>query len=571
MSYPHIIYHLSTHLGKAKRWAFSPTWALSLACAVLLVACSESDKPTNLEPHLSTLSATDITRNEATLNGLARVEGETAMPQLTFRYGTSESMSETSKALTPQVGDSPNEASVELRLMGLVAGTTYYYSLQGSNGRTLTTSNMMSFSTKPNEKPKLGELSVLSHGPMSVIVGYDIEDDGGENVTETGCYYALTADKDDASKRQKLALQGYTGNIGKQQVCLNDLQRNSSYQIWPYAKSRAGERIGNPITFTTSDAILLGEAGMLSQIMGSQLYEYTSLSIAGPLNGDDVSCIRKMMGRNTDDSSTPGKLSDIDLSDAHIVAGGGSYGASRYTKDNVIGQGMFANCDHLTHIILPSDAITLERDAFANCTSLNKIEIPASVSVLLPSSGCTALQAISVSGANTHYQSQDGVLLNAAGTEIVWFPMGKKGDYTLPSTILAIGDYAFRECSITKFILPDNMKEIGRGAFLNSKVEEVKLPDNLQIVTSATFQGCTHLKTVHIGSKTNRIAEYAFDECPLANLYVDAAYPPTCDEKAFATKGEDFLTTCTLHVPTGKKALYRNHKSWGNFKNIVEK
>ena len=564
MSYPHIIYHLSTYLGKAKRWA------LSLGCALLLIACSESDKPTNLEPHLSTLAATDITRTEATLKGLARVEGETAMPQLTFRYGTSESMSETSKILTTHTTDQPNQVSVELRLMGLVAGTTYYYTLQGTNGRTITTSNQMSFSTQPNEKPKLGELSVLSHGPMSVIVGYDIEDNGGETVTETGCYYALTADKDDASKRQKLALQGYTGNIGKQQVCINDLERNASYQIWPYAKSRAGERIGNPIAFSTSDAILLSEAGMLSQIMGSQLYEYSSLSIAGPLNGDDLSCIRKMMGRNQDDASTPGKLEDIDLADAHIVAGGGSYGASRYTQDNVIGQSMFANCEHLTHIILPSDATTLERDAFANCTSLSKIEVPASVSLLLPSSGCTDLQAISVSGANTHYKSQDGVLLNAAGTEIVWFPMGKKGDYILPSTILAIGDYAFRECSITKFTLPDNMKEIGRGAFLNSKVEEVKLPDNLQIVTSATFQGCKQLKTVHIGSKTNRIAEYAFDDCPLTDLYIDAAYPPTCDENAFTTKGTNFLTTCTLHVPTGKKALYRNNKNWGKFKNIVE-
>ena len=536
-----------------------------------LTACSESDKPDNLEPHLNTLAATDITRTEATLNGLARVEGETAMPQLTFRYATTESMSETSKPLTPQATGTPNEASVELRLMGLQAGTTYYYSLQSSNGRTLTTSNMMSFSTQPNEKPKLGELSILSHGPMSVIVGYDIEDNGGEEVTETGCYYALTADKDDEGKRQKLALQGYTGAIGKQQVCLNNLQHNANYQIWPYAKNRTGERIGNPINFGTSDAILLSEAGILSQIMGSQLYEYRSLSIAGLLNGDDLSCIRRMMGRDVDDSSTQGKLSDIDLSDAHIVAGGGSYGASRYTEDNVIGQGMFANCEQLTHIILPSDAITLERDAFAGCTSLSTIEVPASISVLSPSSGCTALQAISVSGANTHYQSQDGVLLNADGTEIVWFPMGKKGDYTLPSTILAIGDYAFRECSITKFVLPDHIKEIGRGAFLNSKVEEVKLPDNLQIVTSATFQGCKQLKTVHIGSKTNRIAEYAFDECPLTDLYVDAAYPPTCAENAFATKGENFLTTCILHVPTGKKALYRNNKSWKIFTHIVEK
>lgn len=564
MSYPHIIYHSSTQTGKVCRWG------LSLGCILLLMACSESDKPTNLEPHLSTLDATDITRTEATLNGLVQVEGDTELPQLTFRYGTSESMSETSKVLTAHTTDTPNQSSVELRLMGLVAGTTYYYTLQGTNGRTLTTSNTMSFSTQSNEKPKLGELSVLSHGPMSVIVGYNIEDNGGEEITETGCYYALTADKDNESKRQKTAIPGYTGVIGKQQVCLNDLQRNSSYQIWPYAKSRAGESIGNPLIFNTSDAILLSEAGMLSQIMGSQLYDYSSLSIAGPLNGDDLSCIRKMTGRDQDDASTPGKLADIDLADAHIVKGGSSYGASRYTEDNIIGQGLFAHCNQLTHIILPSDATTIERDAFADCTALKKIEVPASVSVLLPSSGCTALQDISVSGANTHYKSQDGVLLNADGTEIVWFPMGKKGDYTLPSTILAIGDYAFRECSITKFILPDNMKEIGRGAFLNSKVEEVKLPDNLQIVTSATFQGCKQLKTVHIGSKTNRIAEYVFDECPLTDLYVDATYPPTCAENAFTTKGESFLTTCTLHVPKGKKALYRNNKNWKVFTHVVE-
>ncbi len=32
----------------------------------------------------------------------------------------------------------------------------------------------MSFTTLPNEKPTLGEAQILSHGPMSVVVGYEI-------------------------------------------------------------------------------------------------------------------------------------------------------------------------------------------------------------------------------------------------------------------------------------------------------------------------------------------------------------------------------------------------------------
>lgn len=54
-----------------------------------LTACS-SEKPTHLEPHLATLPASDITRNEAILHGLVSLEGETIMPTLTFRYGETE-------------------------------------------------------------------------------------------------------------------------------------------------------------------------------------------------------------------------------------------------------------------------------------------------------------------------------------------------------------------------------------------------------------------------------------------------------------------------------------------------
>ena len=106
---------------------------LSAFCCMLLVAClfsCASDKPDYLEPHIATLPATEITRTEATLNGSAMVEGETEMPQLCFRYGMTEEMSQT----IPAAGG--NTPSATARITGLIPATTYYYMLEGYNGRT---------------------------------------------------------------------------------------------------------------------------------------------------------------------------------------------------------------------------------------------------------------------------------------------------------------------------------------------------------------------------------------------------------------------------------------------------
>lgn len=545
-------------------------WGVCLLMAALICTSCSSEKPTYIEPHLKTLAATDITRTEATLNGVVDIEGDADMPRLIFRYGTTEDMDQTTQPIEGTqliVKPSANgqEASISLPLSNLIAGTTYYYRLQGSNERATINANTMTFATQPNEKPTLGKAEILSHGPMSVIIGYEITDNGGEDITETGCYYSLTSSID---KEQKVTLSHYQGGI-QQKLLLDNLKRNTTYQIWPYAKSRAGENIGEALTFTTSDAISLHEAGELQTLLGDALYDYTSLTLAGDMNGDDLSCLRKMTGRDTDGTNTPGKLSVIDMTDVKIVAGGGPYGYSRYTQDHVIGQGLFADCTQLQEVSLPKDATTLEKDAFMGCTSLTKIEIPASINSILPSSSCTALESISVSGANANYQSKDGVLLNGDATAILWFPMGKKGEYTLPSSITSIGKYAFKECSIERFILPDNLTAIGQGAFMDSKVREVRLPDLLKLVPSNTFQGCKQLTVVHLGSKTELLSDYVFDQCPLTDIYISAPLPPVCSTHTFTTQGTNFLTTCKLHVPAGKVGFYKSSDGWKLFKNII--
>lgn len=112
------------------------------------------------------------------------------------------------------------------------------------------------------------------------------------------------------------------------------------------------------------------------------------------------------------------------------------------------------------------------------------------------------------------------------------------------------------------------MNEIGQGAFMDSKVKKVKLPANLKRIPTSTFQGCKQLKVVRIGSKTEAISDYAFDLCPLTDIYVEATLPPVCSSHAFTTRDTSFLNTCIVHVPTGKAAFYKGDVIWKQFKNI---
>lgn len=544
---------------------FNRLYITFVAVVALLCSCS-SDKPDCLEPHLQTLPATDITRTEATISGRCQTDNGADLPQLWFRYGADESMGERSEALDAADG------SVSMRLRNLTAGTTYYYMLQGGNGTAVLSGETLNFTTLPNLQPTIGDVKVLSSSPMSVIVGYRIADDGGDEIAESGCRVSRQdgAAMSDGEKETTIMQTGSVGADGFYRLRIGNLQPSTAYTISPFAKNRNGEAVGEPLSFTTPTAVVLDEAGMLSVVIGDDIYKYTTISIAGPLNGDDLRTLRHMAGRGIDGSATNGRLADIDISGARIVAGGGVYDAAHYSEDDVVGVGLFAACNNLKNIKLPMDVVRIEKDAFLNCSSLRSIVIPATVSSIVPSAGCTSLEEISVSGANTSYTSSDGVLLSGDAKSILWFPMGKRGDYALPATVTAVGPYAFRECSIEKFVFPAGLTKIGECAFYNSKVKEVVLPSTLKLLPTGVFQKCADLKIVRLGDDVELLSDYVFDGCPLTDLYITAPLPPICGSNTFVTTGADFVKTCRLHVPKGRKKYYRANAKWNVFDNIVE-
>lgn len=547
--------------------------------AVLCLASCSSDKPDNFEPQLQTLEAIDITRNEATMVGQCHTTGATEMPQLWFCYGDDPSMSQKTAVLTPadNNGGKP-DGTVVYRLSQLTPSTTYYYKLQGGNGNVVLSGEQLSFTTQPNAKPKAGEVTVLGISPLSAIVSYSISETGGDPITESGCYLSRqdwgamgdATTSTGSGNTIKLVQTGDADDNGMFRLRIGGLQPEVAYSIRPFAANKNGEDVGEAVSFVTTSTSIINDAGQLTELVGDDKYRFTTLSIAGFLNGDDLRTLRDMAGCDSEGKATAGQLSDIDLSGAQIAEGGKAYAEGHFTQTNVVGKAMLASCEKLKRIVLPLQTTKIEADAFRNCSSLHTIEVPTLVESIETSAGCTALAEINVQAGNSHYSSKDGVLLSGDGKSILWFPMGKEGEYTLPSTVTTVGDYAFRNCRIETFHFADGLTSIGKYAFYNSSVKEVSLPSTVKQIPTGLFQKCADLTTVHLGKNTEMLGDYVFDGCPITNLYISAPTPPYCSNNTFASSGNNIFSTCRVHVPKNRRIYYRGDVIWAQFRRMVE-
>ena len=570
----------------------------AVLCVLGLASCS-SDKPDNFEPQLQTLEAIDITRNEATMVGQCHTTGSTETPQLWFCYGDDPSMSQKTAVLTPadNNGGKP-DGTVVYRLNQLTPSTTYYYKLQGGSGNVVLSGEQLSFTTQPNAKPTAGEVTVLGISPLSAIVSYSISETGGDPITESGCYLSRqdggtmgdattstgstksgstssgsTSDgsvSTGSGNTIKLVQTGDADDNGMFRLRIGGLQPEVAYSIRPFAANKNGEDVGEAVSFVTTSTSIINDAGQLTELVGDDKYRFTTLSIAGVLNGDDLRTLRDMAGCDNEGKATAGQLSDIDLSGAQIAEGGKAYAEGHFTQTNVVGKAMLASCEKLKRIVLPLQTTKIEADAFRNCSSLHTIEVPTLVESIETSAGCTALAEINVQAGNSHYCSKDGVLLSGDGKSILWFPMGKEGEYTLPSTVTTVGDYAFRNCRIETFHFADGLTSIGKYAFYNSSVKEVSLPSTVKQIPTGLFQKCADLTTVHLGKNTELLGDYVFDGCPITNLYISAPTPPYCSNSTFASSGNNIFSTCRVHVPKNRRIYYRGDVIWAQFKRIVE-
>ena len=174
-----------------------------------------------------------------------------------------------------------------------------------------------------------------------------------------------------------------------------------------------------------------------------------------------------------------------------------------------IAHSTFAHCASLSGLKIPHPIADIQKDAFWACTNLTLVMIPGNVTNIGPDAFayCRSLTGIVVAASNASYCSVDGILFNKRQTELIQYPCGKSGNFSLP-------------CSIS----------------------------NLE---HDPFAGCTRLTNVVIPASVTNIAGGAFDDCRnLLAINVDTANPTYCDVEGVLL---DKSQTTLLRYPDGKR------------------
>lgn len=298
--------------------------------------------------------------------------------------------------------------------------------------------------------------------------------------------------------------------------------------------------------------VTLTEAGTLENYLNEANKDIVEeLKIIGEINAKDIQLIRDIT--ITDNAGKPisetGALSVLDLSEAKIVAGGGTYtcetvlnedGTTNHeTRDNVVTEGMF-EYTNLKEVILPNTITEIAHSAFEVLRRMTKFVVPEGVTTI-------GEQAF-----NTCYNFESIVLAESVKT---------------------IGSRAFDDCDKMKEItIPNKVTELSDELLVRCNLlEKVNLPDGITTIGIGTFSYCPSLKTIEIPKNVTQMGYDVFAECDnLKEIHCKATVPPAAkngDVSIFRNFEKD---ECTLYVPKGSLSAYQTATDWKGFKQTIE-
>ncbi len=167
-----------------------------------------------------------------------------------------------------------------------------------------------------------------------------------------------------------------------------------------------------------------------------------------------------------------------------------------------IGDGAFGGCTSLASVTIPGSVTSIGDEAFASCAGLTSVTIPGSVTNIgvAPFLICTSLTAITVDALNSCYSSVDGVLFDKSQATLIQSPGSKAGSYTVPNSVISIGDKAFYACtSLTSVTIPGSVTSIGDEAFAScAGLTSVTIPGSVTNIGVAPFLICTSLTAITV-------------------------------------------------------------------------
>lgn len=250
----------------------------------------------------------------------------------------------------------------------------------------------------------------------------------------------------------------------------------------------------NGLTTATANIIVISDTTLVAEFAEMSLqYEVTSSNTVQVVHSEDYK-----------------NLTEIVIPETVVIDG------KTYTVTS-IGEKAFEDCYKLTSVTIPNTVTSIGGSAFWFCTNLTSITIPKSVTSIgfRAFRYCVSLSNISVESGNKKYASEDGVLFDCNKTTLVCYPAGKTGSYTIPESVISIGENAFCECSkLTSITIPNSVKSIEDWAFYRcSRLKSVTIPNSVERIEYGAFEECSNLSSISISESVSYIAECVFAGC----------------------------------------------------------
>ena len=217
----------------------------------------------------------------------------------------------------------------------------------------------------------------------------------------------------------------------------------------------------------------------------------------------------------------------------------------------------FSLCENLNSITWQDGVTDIGDYAFQNANKLKEIDLTGIVNI-----GNYAFNPDSSQPSNGVYKATFSEGLKTIGNfAFADSPlMGDQGTVTLPSTVTAIGQQAFKGCkNIAKINIPGGVEVISSGAFREcSALVEVTIGEGVKTISSAAFMLCSNLDSITIPASVTSIADSALSSCDI--VYVNCA--PT------ATIGRNVIgINAVIVVAENQVDAFR--ESWTSYANSI--